>query len=113
MAILTVPDCDELDAFLRGYDRGSPTDVRGIEAGTVNSSYAVSLGGDRYFLRIYEEQGETGAKREAALLSHLANAGVPTPKPITAADGSLVPLLAGKPAALFRGSTATCSVSGA
>ncbi|AKV01045.1 Homoserine kinase [Labilithrix luteola] len=101
MAIRTIPADADLQSFLSAYGRGSPSNVRGLEAGTVNTSYAVNLGDDRYFLRIYEEQGHDGAEREAALLFHLASNGVPTPAPIATPDGTLVRTLAGKPAALF------------
>jgi homoserine kinase type II len=102
MAILTVPGPGELDALAAAYDLGDLRDARGIEAGTVNTSWALRLGGDRrFFLRIYEEQDASGAGREAALLLHLAGRGVPTPAPVAGRDGSLVRAIAGKPCALF------------
>jgi homoserine kinase type II len=101
MAILTVPRDDELAAFAAAYGLGELRASRGIEAGTVNTSYALELGKNSYFLRIYEEQGADGAEREAMLLGHLAGSGVPTPAPLAAQDGSFVRTLAGKPAALF------------
>lgn len=101
MAILTVPSDTELDELFAAYDLGRKSSATGIEAGTVNTSYAVELDSGRYFLRIYEEQGQAGAEAEASLLLHLAAAGVPTPAPVTARDGATVRQLAGKPAALF------------
>lgn len=101
MAILTVPDPRELESFVAAYPLGAVRHARGIEAGTVNTSYEVELESGRYFLRIYEQQGEEGAVREGALLKHLVASGIPTPEPQTRADGSLVGRLAGKPAALF------------
>ena len=101
MAILTVPTSEQIERFTRRFDLGLLSAARGIEAGTVNTSYVLELGQDRYFLRIYEEQGPDGAAREARLLTHLADAGIPTPRPVPARDGALVGLLAGKPAALF------------
>ncbi|MBX3260334.1 MAG: homoserine kinase [Labilithrix sp.] len=102
MAILTVPTEAELASFVAAYPLGSLEKVRGIEAGTVNTSYALELaGGQRWFLRIYEEQDAAGAGREAAVLAHLAAHGVPTPAPLVAADGASTRSLAGKPAAIF------------
>ena len=101
MAILTVPSDAELDGLLSAYDLGERRSARGIEAGTVNTSYALELGRGRYFLRLYEEQGQAGAEAEARLLLHLAAAGVPTPAPVRARDGVMVRALAGKPAAIF------------
>lgn len=101
MAILTVPTDADVDAFVAAYDLGDLRSSRGIEAGTVNSSYALDLARGRYFLRIYEEQGHAGAEAEADLLVHLAERGVPTPKPVRAKDAATVRTLAGKPAVLF------------
>ena len=105
MAILTVPRDDELESLVRAYDLGpflhGCASARGIEAGTVNTSYALDLEAGRYFLRIYEEQGHHGAEAEARLLLHLAASGVRTPAPVLARDGAMVRTVAGKPAALF------------
>lgn len=101
MALFTVVTEAELDGFLAAYERGARRASRGIEAGTVNTSYAVDLDGGRFFLRVYEEQDEDGARREAELLVHLASDGVPTPAPVAGRDGAFVRTLAGKPAALF------------
>lgn len=102
MAILTVPQDHELRAFVDAYAVGPLASARGIEAGTVNTSYALRLGDRPWFLRLYEEQGFAGAEAEADLLVHLAAAGVPTPAPEAGRDGRRVRTLAGKPAALFR-----------
>src|SRR4051812_21002433 len=101
MAILTVPREDELDALVAAYDLGSRRSARGIEAGTVNTSYALELDHGRYFLRLYEEQGLAGAEAEAELLLHLAASGVQTPAPVVGRDGAMVRTVAGRPAALF------------
>jgi homoserine kinase type II len=101
MAILTVPSDVELDALLQAYDLGEKRSATGIEAGTVNTSYALEMSRGRYFLRIYEEQPRAGAEAAARLLQHLAACGVPTPAPVEARDGSMVQLICGKPAAIF------------
>ena len=101
MAILTVPTESELAAFAEAFELGPLSAAEGIEAGTVNTSYALILGDRRWFLRIYEEQGAAGAAQEAELLVHLAAHGVPTPEPVAARDGRRTRTIAGKPAALF------------
>lgn len=101
MAILTVPKSEELVSFVADYPLGSLENARGIEAGTVNTSYVLELAGKRWFLRIYEEQDIAGAAREAVVLAHLAAHGVPTPAPVLGLDGKAVRTLAGKPAAIF------------
>jgi homoserine kinase type II len=101
MAILTVPSEADLVALANAYDLGALESAEGMEAGTVNTSYRLVLGGRRFFLRIYEEQGPEGADQEAALLLHLAQAGVSTPTPVAGRDGRRTRTVAGKPAAIF------------
>lgn len=101
MAILTVPTDAELAAFVAAYSLGSLEKAQGIQAGTVNTSYLLELGGKRWFLRLYEEQDATGAAREAVVLAHLAKHGVATPAPVLGGDGKAIRMLTGKPAALF------------
>lgn len=68
----------------------------------MNSNYALEAGErGRLFLRLYEEQGVDGARRECALLERLAGRGVPTPAPLRRADGEHVSVVRGKPAVLF------------
>lgn len=103
MAILTIPTDEEFASFLAAYPLvGALRSATGISAGTVNTSFALELeGGERYFLRIYEEQDAAGAAREARVLAHLAQRGVATPAPVVARDGTSTRSLAKKPAALF------------
>lgn len=107
MAILTRPGDAEFRLFFAGYGRGDLTSVRGIEGGTVNSSFEVAINKTPYFLRIYEEQGFQGAQEEAELLLRLASRGVKTPRPIANAQGTYVAPLSGKPAAVFEWSPGT------
>jgi len=82
MAILTPLPLP--DAIRLGVRYGLEVrEVRGILAGSVNSNFALVLdGGGQVFCRVYEEQTEATAKREASLLAHLARCGVPTPEPL-------------------------------
>ncbi|MDI1478630.1 homoserine kinase [Polyangium sp. y55x31] len=80
------------------------TGARGLDAGSVNTSYELTIeGGSRAFLRIYEGVDAASAAREARLVAHLAAHGVPTPRPLLLAsgDGSFVAEHAGKPAVVF------------
>ena len=102
MAILTHPSPAELASFAAFYGLGELRSAHGIQGGTVNTSYKLEAEDGRiYFLRIYEEQGQEGAEREAVLLDHLASSGVPTPAPIRGHDGKAVRTIAKKPGALF------------
>jgi homoserine kinase type II len=84
----------------------SVASVRGIPAGSVNSNFELTLdGGDRVFLRVYEEQTALSAAGEARLLEHLAARGVTTPRPLAlqreADPGTFIAEHAGKPVAVF------------
>jgi len=106
MAALTPLSLTDAQALLGEYaDAGDPvSEVVAVLAGTVNSSYAVVLGGDslsllRRFVRIYEEQDHEGAIAEAARLELLAARGVPPP--MRRRDGHAVGTMHGKPVAVF------------
>jgi homoserine kinase type II len=101
MAIFTPVSDSALASFLADYSLGALQSARGIEAGTVNTSYAVELDAGRFFVRMYEEQDAAGADREARLLAHLAAKGVPTPAPVPTQGGAAVGTLGGRPAAVF------------
>jgi homoserine kinase type II len=79
-------------------------DIESVEAlalGSVNSNFRiVAKGGQTLFGRLYEEQGEAGARGELELMRGLAAAGVlvATPLPVVHGDA---PAFANKPFALF------------
>jgi homoserine kinase type II len=101
MAIHTVVPEADLLAVAAAYPFGSLRAFEGLEVGTVNTSYRLDLDAGRFFLRVYEEQGEAGAAHETELLRWLSRHGVATPSPIAANDGRAVLRVQGKPAALF------------
>lgn len=101
MAILTTLAPEALANLVAEYPLGALRAARGIEAGTVNTSYLLDLDRGRFFLRVYEEQEQAGAVRETKVLVHLAEAGVVTPAPVAASSGALALTIAGKPCALF------------
>lgn len=105
MATFTTVSDDEVRAFLAPYELALASQT-GIPAGSVNSNFRLTVRGSAgadspLFLRIYEEQRSEGAEREAAMLTALAAAGVPTPAPIADRTGAAIGTLRGKPAALF------------
>ena len=86
--------------------------LRPIPRGSVNSNFAVSLGGDgslggdeqdkRAFLRVCEESNHEAVVMQNRLLGHLVEHGVPTPAPLLRVDGQgSVAEHAGKPVAAF------------
>lgn len=102
VAVLTSISDAEALVVAREYALGELVRLEGIPAGSVNSNFALVTDKGRYFLRIYEEQGDAGARAEGALLAKLAAAGVATPAPIARADGTgTIGAVASKPAAVF------------
>jgi homoserine kinase type II len=95
VAAFTSVSADEIDAFLSKNGIAKCNEFLVVEGGSVNSNFSMRAGGIRFFLRLYEEQDEVGARREMAMLGELARKGVATPEPI--ASGAI----AGKPAAMF------------
>lgn len=72
--------------------------VTPLTAGSVNSNFSLTAGsGQRFFLRVYEEQDHAGARRELATIAHLARLGVPTPAPLVRSNGERAAEHAGKP----------------
>ena len=73
--------------------------VQALRAGSVNSNFRLETAGSQgpYFLRVYEEQDASGARRELNTISQLARLGVPTPAPLELLGGGRVAEHAGKP----------------
>jgi homoserine kinase type II len=72
--------------------------VEALRAGSVNSNFSLKTrSGQRFFLRVYEEQDRTGARRELSTIAHLAQLGVPTPAPLQRTNGERAAEHAGKP----------------
>ncbi|HEX6765740.1 MAG TPA: homoserine kinase [Polyangiaceae bacterium] len=75
--------------------------VEALELGSVNSNFRIRTDdGTVLFGRLYEEQGEDGARGELELVRALAAAGVPVAAPLPVV-GKAQPAHAGKPFALF------------
>ena len=93
---------DEARAALGCYDLDI-VDVRALGAGSVNSNFSASVrSGERFFVRVYEEQGFDGAEAELNVITELAASGVPTPPPLEKRGGGYVSQHSGKPVAIHR-----------
>jgi len=76
--------------------------IEPLSAGSVNSNFALTAtDGQRYFARLYEEQGRDGALAELKLVTALAAAGVPVVQCLPRADGAGVGDFEGKSFAVF------------
>jgi homoserine kinase type II len=102
VALLTPLSLPEAQAIGRGFG----LDVASVEAlslGSVNSNFRlVTTSGDRYFARIYEEQGVRGARAELRLLRGLHQQRVPVTLPLAYEDGGDVALVSGKAFSVYQ-----------
>lgn len=77
-------------------------ELRPMSEGSVNSNFALtSATGQRYFLRVYEEQTADGAAREVALQRHLSSLSLPVAQALLREDGQALGSHRGKPVAIF------------
>jgi len=101
VAVYTEFSDEEFEAFMRGYDLGTVTSVKGIAEGVENSNYLLVTERGQFILTLYE-------KRVAAedlpfflgLMEHLAGRGLNCPTPVHDRDGAALKRLAGRPAAI-------------
>lgn len=105
MALITAVHPDALASFLEDYDVGALLSSSALAAGSVNSNFRLHCSKGDFFLRLYEEQDEAGARRDAETVGALARAGVPTPPPVLrrspGPSGASLGALNGKPAVLL------------
>jgi homoserine kinase type II len=103
MAVLTPITLDTLRSLGASWGL-EVVAAQGVEAGSVNTSYALELrDGTRAFLRLYETRDLDAARGEMRLLAHLASHGVATPAPLLRTDvpGEALSVVAGRPVAVF------------
>jgi homoserine kinase type II len=77
---------DDLREILAAFGVQGYVQHRPISAGTVNTNVAVEAE-RRLFLRINEGKAEEDVRREADIVAHVADRGVPTPPPLRTAGG--------------------------
>jgi homoserine kinase type II len=87
MALFRTLIDDDVDQILRAF--GAPPVVAHapIAVGTINTNVRVDTAQGRLFLRVNEGKSLDDVQREAAIVSYLAQRGVPTPAPMLATDG--------------------------
>ena len=112
MAVFTEVSTAEAGALMRQLGLGELSSLRGIAGGIENTNYFVSTDQGDYVLTLFERLSAEQLPFYLELMKHLANHGIPVPDPV--ADprprnhGSLLHLVAGKPAAVvnkLRGSS--------
>jgi homoserine kinase type II len=105
MAVFTPIELDEISNWIsRDFEIGQATEIRGIHGGIENSNFFLNtdLNGKKqeFVLTIFERLSAEQLPYYLELMRHLANQGIPVPKPIENKQGQILFSLKGKPAAI-------------
>lgn len=102
MAVYTPVTASQLAAFLSGYDLGTATSFKGIAEGVSNSNFMLDTTRGRFFLTLFERNIDAAdLPWFLALTTHLADKGLPVPRPIADRGGVQLQTLNGRPACLI------------
>jgi homoserine kinase type II len=103
MAVYTQVTAEDLDAFLRRYELGEALSFKGIAEGVSNSNYLLDTTRGRFILTLYERRIDVGELPWfLSLMTHLADAGLPVPRPIPDRSGTALQTLNTRPACLIE-----------
>lgn len=100
MAVYTDVSVADAATLLERLGLGELTALQGIPAGIENTNYFASTAQQHWVLTVFERLPREELPYYLHLMLHLADAGLPVPRPQASADGSLVHTLGGKPAAV-------------
>lgn len=105
MAVFTPINLEDIAQWIdQDFDIGQATEIRGIHGGIENSNFFLDTAKDgikqEYVLTIFERLTAQQLPFYLELMRHLANKGVPVPKPIENKKGEILFTLKGKPAAI-------------
>lgn len=105
MAVFTPIELEDIAQWIaQDFDIGQAIQIRGIHGGIENSNFFLDIAkGDKrqeYVLTIFERLTAQQLPFYLELMRHLANKGVPVPKPIENKQGDILFTLKGKPAAI-------------
>ncbi len=103
MAVYTQVPAEMLADFIARYDIGQLVSAKGIAEGVENSNYLVDTSKGRFILTLYEKRVKVeDLPYFLNLMTHLADRGVPVPRPIADRAGQVLQHLAGRPACLIE-----------
>ena len=105
MAVFTPIEIEDISHWItQDFDIGQANAIRGIHGGIENSNFFLDTIKDgkkqEYVLTIFERLSAQQLPFYLELMRHLANKGVPVPKPIENKQGEILFTLKGKPAAI-------------
>ncbi len=104
MAVFTPVSAEALADFLTRYELGEAVTFKGIAEGVQNSNFLLdTTRGQRLFLTLYEDRVDADdLPYFLALTTHLADHGLPVPRPIPDRGGRALQMLCGRPACLIE-----------
>ena len=105
MAVFTPIELSDISTWIaQDFEIGEAAEVRGIHGGIENSNFFLDTIKDgqkqEYVLTIFERLSAKQLPYYLELMRHLANKGIPVPKPIENHQGEILFSLKGKPAAI-------------
>ncbi|HKA91404.1 MAG TPA: homoserine kinase [Haliangiales bacterium] len=86
MGTFTPVEALDLDATAAAFGLPAVRRAAPLWAGTINSNFRLDTDAGAFFLRVNEGKREDEVAYEAALVAHLAEDGVPTPRPVASGD---------------------------
>jgi len=105
MAVFTPIKLEDISQWIsQEFDIGQASDIRGIHGGIENSNFFLDTVKDgkkhEFVLTIFERLSAEQLPYYLELMRHLANQGIPVPRPIENHKGEILFSLKGKPAAI-------------
>ncbi len=101
MSVYTTVGHDALAGWLQPLGLGRLLEHAGIAAGMQNSNYFVTTDAGRFVLTLFEQIDPATLDFYLGLQAHLADHGLPCPRPVSDPEGRRWRMLCGKPAALL------------